>query len=102
MLPRDPGSFIVALWSFCLPSKRRINLYTLCKRCIDDEGWYASEEQLMVICKKRDQFFYCESLPWVKQQWNFWLSCSEVQRINDAAAQDGSIIFNLCVGAAMA
>jgi hypothetical protein len=102
MLPRDPGSFTVALWSFFLPSKRRINLHTICRRCIDDEGWYTSEEQLIVICKKRDQISYCERLPWVKQQWNFWLSCSEVQRINDAAAQDGSIIFNLCVGAAMA
>lgn len=101
VVPHDPGSRVLALWSFFLPSKRRVIIHTLCKRCIGDEGWYTSEVQLAFICQKRDQSLYGERLSWVKQQWSFWLSCSEVQRVNDALVQNGTLIFNLCIGAAI-
>ena len=80
----DPGSRVAAALSMFLPSKRRVNIHTLCKLCRDESGLLSRDDQLRVILKKRDQFCFNRSGSWARSTWDFWLSCDECQSLNDS------------------
>lgn len=101
VIPYDPGSSFTTLWSFFLPAKRRIHIHTLCKQCMEEKQCYLPDDQLNAVLKKRDQITYTKRLPWVKQQWDFWISCAEVERINGVWQRNGEVSLHLYNGASL-
>lgn len=43
------------------------------------------EDQQSIIMKKYHQWlFQRKRVTWIKEEWHFWLSCDECQRINES------------------
>jgi hypothetical protein len=53
--PYDPGSSFAVLWSHLLPAKRKINIYTLCRLCLDSKEHYSVDEQMNAITKVKNE-----------------------------------------------
>ena len=99
VIPSEPGSLFAAFWSFLLPSKRRIHIHTVCKECVHERGFTFPDEQLSVIWKARQQFYWDYKCPWTRQSWRFWILSAECQAINDTISQNQEISLHLSVSA---
>lgn len=91
----DPGSTYSAVWSFFIPYKRRVNIRTICRACLGEIGHISPQEQKLIILKKRDQWNYKQKVSWVKQEWNFWITCDECQQINESLTETGEVHVHL-------
>ncbi|CAG8901455.1 unnamed protein product [Penicillium egyptiacum] len=94
----EPGSCLVCVWSYLLPAKRRININTLCANCLEETNLLSSKEQRAFIHKKKDQIMFERSVAWVKQEWDFWVTCRECQRINESLQQNKGLHVHLVGG----
>lgn len=83
-IAHEPGSYLVCVWSYLLPAKRRININTLCAICLEENNLPPSKKQRAFIHKKKDQIMFERSVAWAKQEWEFWVTCRESQRINES------------------
>ena len=101
LVPYDPGSTFAVLWSFILPSKRRININTLCDACLEDIDCISAKEELDVILKKREQTMSKRKATWVRQQWEFWVTSSEYQAIYDTLQEKNGLSVHLFGNAAL-
>lgn len=94
----EPGSYFVCVWSYLLPAKRRININTLCANCLKETNLLSSKEQRAFIHKKKDQVMFERTVAWAKQEWDFWVTCRECQRINGSVQQDEGLHIHLIGG----
>lgn len=101
LVPYDPGASFTVLWSYILPAKRRINIYTLCQCCLENTGDSSTEEQMNMILKRKNQQLFGKRGGWTRQQWNFWIPSLESQGIKDAMGEDQEIFLHLSSNAAL-
>lgn len=100
-LTSDPGSCSPAMWSFILPSKRRVYIHTVCGKCAFDKGFAFPDEQLNLLWKARGQFYFKEQPPWTSRSWRFWLPGSEFLAIQKTIFQNKELRLNLSVVAGL-
>jgi hypothetical protein len=98
-IAHEPGSYVVCLWSYLLAAKGRININTLCANCLEENILASPKEEWEFIHKKRDQIMFERSVTWGKQEWDFWVTSRESQRINETLKHNGGLYVHLFGGA---
>lgn len=78
-----PGSRHVAVWSYILAPKRKINIHTFCNDCRMKENLLSIEQESNVILKKRSNAEFHDRGPWFQRQWHFWMLSPEWQSLED-------------------
>ncbi|CAG8944687.1 unnamed protein product [Penicillium salamii] len=100
-IAHEPGSHLVCFWSYLLSAKQRININTLCAICLEETSLLSSKEQRAFISKRKDQIMFERNVSWAKQEWEFWVTCRECQRINDSLQQNEWLYVQLIGGASI-
>ena len=102
LVPYDPGSSFTVMWTYILPAKRRINVYTICQTCLAAIGCSSFEEEMEMILKiKNLQLFLERKAVWRKQEWKFWVHNREFQEIQRAVRENQEIFLHLSGSAAL-
>lgn len=96
----EPGSAYISLIAYFLRAKRRVNIHTFCKSCLEKEQPSLVEE-IDTIQKKRLQSEFNERLPWTKKEWHFWVTTEECQKWNETFGYRGNVRLHLRVEAKM-
>lgn len=69
-----------------------MNIHTICRSCLEEGESLSREDQEYIIMKKYGQWlFQRKKVKWMKEEWHFWLSCDECQRVNDSRQEDDAV-----------
>ncbi|CRL19503.1 unnamed protein product [Penicillium camemberti] len=97
----DPGSCWTAVWSFILPAKRRVYIHTVCRTCIEERDFTFPDEQLSVIFKARELYYFENRSSWASTSWRYWVPSSECQAVNNMILRNGKLTISLAINVSL-